>query len=182
VSANFEPPDLQHPEPFNALTEREQENFVMKLQLKNSLASKNDFVALALWRSLHANAFAADDLNKLHLQMQRVDLVGEPAWRLARMGDAGAAIGVAIRVGIKKRCAPQVVDLAMSAVLASAMKGDSAARHFLAHMLEKRGANSLADSWIAANRSAALNAPLARVKSAQRQQPSSFVESSRTHG
>ena len=56
------------------------------------------------------------------------------------------------RVGIKKRCSPEVVDLAMSAVLASAMGGDSAARHFLAHMLEKRGAVILADSWVRATR------------------------------
>ena len=144
----------------------------MKNESKNHSASKKAISPTALWRSVPANALAAEDLCKLHAQMQRVDLVGEAAWRLAKMGDTGAALGVAIRVAIKKRSSPQVVDLAMSAVLATAIAGNCAARDFLAHMLKKRNANSLADSWVQANRVAALNNPPAPAHSVQRQTPS----------
>ena len=133
----------------------------MKNEHKNHSNSKNSISPLALWRSIPASALAAEDLTKLRAQMQRIDLVGESSWRMAKMGDAGAALGVAIRVAIKKRSSPQVIDLAMSAVLAAAIEGSYAARDFLVHMLNKRNANSLAASWVEVNRAAVLNAPSA---------------------
>ena len=144
----------------------------MKNEYENHSISKKAVSPLALWRSIPANVLAAEDLGKLRAQMQRIDLVGESAWRLAKMGDAGAALGVAIRTAIKKRSSPQVVDLAMSAVLVTAIEGSYAARDFLAHMLKMRGAFSLAASWTQANRIAALNTPSASVHSIPSQSPS----------
>jgi len=114
---------------------------------------------LALWRKVPADEIGIADLGGLHAALRRIDLAGESAWRLARVGDAGAAIGVAIRVAIKRRAAPEIVDLVMTAVLAAAIEGSAAARAFLAHMLEKRGAPVLAASWVEANRVAALAKP-----------------------
>ena len=141
----------------------------MKQETRNSRNLKCDTSPLALWRCVGPCALDRSDQSNLCETMQHFELASESAWRIARKGDAGAAIGVAIRVGIKKRSSPQVVDLAMSAVLLCALKGDHVAMHFLAHILERRGAHALASSWADASRSAAMNAtrgasPLQRQK------------------
>ncbi len=154
----------------------------MKNEHTDHSTSKNTISPLALWRSVPADGLVAEDLSMLRAHMRCVDLVGEFAWRLAKMGDAGAALGVAIRVAIKKRSSPQVIDLAMSAVLATAIEGSYAARDFLAHMLKKRSDNSLAASWVEANRVAALTAPSAPASSAPRQTTNPFGASAHARG
>ncbi len=154
----------------------------MKNEHTDHSTSKNTISPLALWRSVPADGLVAEDLSMLRAHMRCVDLVGESAWRLAKMGDAGAALGVAIRVAIKKRSSPQVIDLAMSAVLATAIEGSYAARDFLAHMLKKRSDNSLAASWVEANRVAALTAPSAPASSAPRQTTNPFGASAHARG
>lgn len=143
---------------------------------------RDDISPLALWRSAPANAVDRADIGRLHEAIRCVNLVGESAWRLARTGDAGAAIGVAICVAIKRRARPEIVDLVMTAVLATAIEGSSAARAFLAHMLGKRGADALASSWIEANRVAAMRPPLAAPQPSPKHAQKHHNECARLHG
>jgi hypothetical protein len=115
---------------------------------------------LAWWRSLPADELELRDVLRLRRAMRGLQFLGEPRWSDAVSGDAADAIGIAIRVAIKKPCTEPIVDLVMSAVLGAAIEGDAGAQHFLAHMLRKRGAmepvaESLAASWIAAGRAVA---------------------------
>lgn len=115
---------------------------------------------LVWWRSLPADELGVGDVGRLRRAMRDLQIFGEPGWNAAVSGDAAEAIGVAIRVAVTKPCIEPLIDLVMSAVLGAAIEEDHGARHFLAHMLRKRGtvdplAESVATSWIAASRAAA---------------------------
>jgi hypothetical protein len=115
---------------------------------------------LAWWRCRHAHELAPRDVGGLRRAMRGIHIFDEPGWNAAFHGDAAQAIGIAIRVAIKQPCTEPVIDLLMSAVLCTAIEGDEASQHFLAHMLRRRGAmeppaQSLAASWIAASLTAA---------------------------
>ena len=89
--------------------------------------------------------------------MYGVQILGEPEWRAAVEGDPAVAVGIAIRVAAKEQLNGLVVDLVMSAVLATAIEGDHAACHVLAHILNRRSAvelhaGNLATSWTLASR------------------------------
>ncbi len=122
--------------------------------------SSTDPTPLAWWRRLPAHQLEPRDVAGLRRAMRGTQILGEPGWSVAVHGDAAEAIGIAIRVAIKRPCAEPIVDLVMSAVLGAAIEGDTAAQHFLAHMLRRRGAaeplsEALAASWIAASRAVA---------------------------
>lgn len=123
-----------------------------------TLKAKHEISAAAFWRNIPPGELDDRDLRLVRRELQFFDILGESAWILARAGDAGAAIGVAVRLTMKKRASPVVADLAMSAVLLAALAGNAACRDFLAHALERLGARELAASWREANRVAALEA------------------------
>jgi hypothetical protein len=117
-------------------------------------------IPLAWWRGLPAHELEPRDVAGLRRAMRGIQVLGERGWNAAFHGDAAEAIGIAIRVAIKKPCTEPIIDLVMSAVLGAAIEGDMGAQHFLAHMLRKRGAmepfaESLAATWIAASRAVA---------------------------
>jgi hypothetical protein len=104
-------------------------------------------------RQFFAENLGPRDAAQIRRALRRVSIFGEPGWPDAVRGVAAEAIGVAIRVAVKQPCAEPVVDVAMSAVVATA-------REFGAHMLKKRApfdatAAMIARSWTAANRAAA---------------------------
>jgi hypothetical protein len=112
------------------------------------------------WRRFSAEDLGPREAAQIRRALKRVSIFGEAGWRDAIHGVASEAIGVAIRVAVKRPCVESVVDAVMSTVAAAAIDGDPAARDFVAHMLMKRaqfdaGAATLAHSWIAANRAAA---------------------------
>ena len=105
--------------------------------------------------------------------------LGEPEWRAAVEGDPAEAVGIAIRVAVKAQLNELVVDLVMSAVLATAIEGDHAACHLLAHMLNRRSAfepraGNLATSWTLASRN------IASVRRGHKQSPG--MRPPRRHG
>jgi len=128
--------------------------------------SKHEFIEapaeaepLTWWRQVCADALGPRDAAHIRRGLRRVSIFGEAGWPDAVRGVAAEAIGVAIRVAVKQPCVEEVVDIAMSAVVAAAIDGDPAAREFVAHTLMKRAASDavaamLAKSWIAANRAA----------------------------
>jgi hypothetical protein len=137
--------------------EREQEEFVMSKH--EFIKAVGDIEPLNLWRQFPADELGPRDAAKIRRALRRVSIFGEPGWPDAARGVAAEAIGVAIRVAVKKSCVEEIVDVTMSAVVAAAIDGDPAAREFVAHMLMKRAtsdaaAAALANSWIAANRAA----------------------------
>jgi hypothetical protein len=98
------------------------------------------------------------DVGGLRDAMHGVQILGEPGWSAAVEGDPAEAVGIAIRVAVPAPLNELVVDLVMSAVLATAIEGDHAACHLLAHILNRRSAaehhaGNLATSWILASRS-----------------------------
>jgi len=112
---------------------------------------------LALWRSIPAPDLKMRDVGRLRDAMYGVQILGEPEWRAAVEGDPAEAVGIAIRVAAKEQLNGLVVDLVMSAVLATAIEGDHAACHVLAHILNRRSAvephaGNLATSWTLASR------------------------------
>jgi len=112
------------------------------------------------WRKCYAGELQPQEIRQVRRATYGCQFIGEPRWKLAVRGDAAAAIGIAIRVAVKRPCIECNFDLVMSVVFVAAAEGDAAARTFLAHMLRKRTAfdptaSDLADSWIAANRAAA---------------------------
>jgi len=145
---------------------------------------------LVWWRSLPADELEVGDVGRLRRAMRGLQIFGEPGWNAAVSGDAAEAVGVAIRIAVTKPCIEPVVDLVMSAVLGAAIEGDHGARHFLAHMLRKRVAadplaESIALSWIAANRAAAqtrrTSKPHVRMRPPRRRRIASCGGSARRH-
>jgi hypothetical protein len=112
---------------------------------------------LALWRSVPAFNLKIRDVGGLRDAMRGVQILGEPGWSAAVDGDPAEAVGIAIRVAVKAQLTELVVDLVMSALLATAIEGDHAACHVLAHILNRRSAvephaGNLATSWTLASR------------------------------
>ena len=125
---------------------------------------------LALWRSISAPNLKVRDVGRLRDAMHGVQILGEPEWSAAVEGDPAEAVGIAIRVAVKAQLNELVVDLVMSAVLATAIEGDHAACHLLAHVLNRRSAfepnaGNLATSWTLASRN------IASVRRGRRQSP-----------
>ena len=124
---------------------------------KLKVTSSRSLPPLALWRSIPAPDLKLRDVGRLRDAMYGVQILGEPEWRAAVEGDPAEAVGIAIRVAAKEQLNGLVVDLVMSAVLATAIEGDHAACHLLAHILNRRSAvephaGNLATSWTLASR------------------------------
>jgi hypothetical protein len=138
--------------------------------------SKHEFIEASVeaeplnwWRQFSPQDLGPRDAAQIRRALRRVSIFGEPGWSDAVRGVAAEAIGVAIRVAVRQPSVEEVVDIAMSAVVAAAIDGDPAAREFVAHMLMKRAvsdaaAAALAISWIAANRAAERERRLAEAR------------------
>ena len=87
-----------------------------------------DKSVMASWRNVTPQEFCDVDRKLLRDELRNFDLLGEPAWSLARTGDPGSAIGVAVRWVLKRRANAAVSDLTMSAVLLAALDGNAAWR------------------------------------------------------
>jgi hypothetical protein len=146
---------------------------------KLKVTSSRSFPPLALWRSIPAPDLKLRDVGRLRDAMYGVQILGEPEWRAAVDGDPAEAVGIAIRVAAKEQLNGLVVDLVMSALLATAIEGDHAACHVLAHILNRRSAfepraGNLATSWTLASRN------IASVRRGHKQSPG--MRPPRRHG
>jgi hypothetical protein len=118
-------------------------------------SSKDLLSPLMWWRRIPAYEFSSFDIPTATRALQRLAIAGEPRWSCAHRRDAGDDIGAALRT--LKRHGPQSVamDLAMTAVLCSAIGGDPAAADLMAAVLRSRSAidrhcEPLSLAWTAA--------------------------------
>lgn len=87
-------------------------------------------LSLSLWRDMAPRDCSVQDAERLRSLLADTELFGEPAWPRARSGDVKAATAVALRVTNPLRSEPSgigALDLAMTAMLACAIDGGSAA-------------------------------------------------------
>lgn len=107
---------------------------------------------LQWWRHLPAEDFTDDHLRILRRALAGIGMVGEPRWADAVDGHAASAVGIALQVMKARRPLTPVVDLTMSTVLITAIRGDAAAITVLVAMIERRGAagekGALTRSWL----------------------------------
>jgi hypothetical protein len=94
--------------------------------------------ALELWHTRKPAALTHRDLHRLRTLLVSTELPGEPGWKHAIQGDAGIAIGIAVRQLQSRRITDPEIDLALSAVLACAISGDPAAAVVLSSALRRR--------------------------------------------
>lgn len=110
---------------------------------------------LIWWRRIPAYAFSQLDIPEATRALQGLAIVGEPKWSCARRRDAASDVGAALRT-LKRHGAQSVaMDLAMTAVLCSAIGGDAAAANLIAAVLRSRSAierhcEALSLTWTAA--------------------------------
>lgn len=83
------------------------------------------------------------------------ELISEPDWNRAVLGDVAVAIGVAVRQLKSRKIAEPEIDLALSAVLACAIEGDAAAAVLISSALRRRSkidpsCRTLSLLWLAA--------------------------------
>jgi len=90
---------------------------------------------LALWRSERLPNIEAAAILEVRRELAgRVSLLHR-AWPAARRGDAAAAIAAALDLTRGTTPHPAVMDLAVSALLVAAWRGNAAAETVLAHVL-----------------------------------------------
>ena len=85
--------------------------------------------------------------------LTRTAIIGETHWHLAAAGHAPTAIGVALRILKHDGNAVASLDVAMTAVLCTAIEGDSAGALLLSAALKRRSDddptyNALSDTWL----------------------------------
>jgi hypothetical protein len=84
-------------------------------------------IDISLWRERKPQALSLQDVSRLREALLDTNIPSERDWNRAVSGDAAVAIGIAVRqLTIRKITDPEV-DLALSAVLACAIEGDSTA-------------------------------------------------------
>lgn len=88
---------------------------------------------LYLWRHANFDDIRREDIERLALSLDRVELLGEPRWRAARGWDAAEAAGVALRHLRAHGAAGLRTNIAMSAVLLHAVGGCAASRAVVTH-------------------------------------------------
>jgi len=95
---------------------------------------------LATWRSEQLPAIGASAISAVRRALAGRVCLHHRCWPAARRGDAAAAIAVALDLTRVPAVHPAVVDLALSAVLVAAWRGDAAAETVLAHVLDTASA------------------------------------------
>jgi len=93
---------------------------------------------LALWRTLRADQFDDAHIAALGEALACMELLREPRWADARRGDAAAAIAIAVPLMPINEVVPRV-DVAMSALCLSALRGNPGAAVVFAHALRTIG-------------------------------------------
>lgn len=114
-----------------------------------------DAPPLAWWRMLPADKFRDAEHLLLRATLDKVAVLRGKSWIAALRGDAAASIAVALSL-MPIGTATLEVDIAMTAVLASALDGDAATALMLSHVLGRAAldhpfATELAASWLAHN-------------------------------
>lgn len=114
-----------------------------------------DASPLAWWRMLPADKFRDAEHLLLRATLDKVAVLRGKSWIAALRGDAAASIAVALSL-MPISTATLEVDIAMTAVLASALDGDATTALMLSHVLGRAAldhpfATELAASWLAHN-------------------------------
>lgn len=114
-----------------------------------------DTSPLAWWRMLPADKFRDAEHLLLRATLNKVAVLHGKSWIAALRGDAAASIAVALSL-MPINIPTLEVDIAMTAVLASALDGDAATALMLSHVLGRAAldhpfATELAASWLAHN-------------------------------
>ena len=137
-------------------------------QRSRSPASQADFLAraranvpvvipfqhpLSWWRTRPADQFKKTDVHIARHFLMGSAIIGEPHWFLGAAGDAAIAVGVALRAQRRKGNTLVTVDLAMTAVLLTALEGNVTAALLMSAMLKRRSnidrrCEMLSDSWL----------------------------------
>jgi hypothetical protein len=110
---------------------------------------------LSLWRTLRAAEFEAPDLVAIRRLLAKIVLFGRPKWRDAVVGNAPAAIAVAVSFLPIDNVTLQV-DLAMTALISCAIEGNLAAAIVVANILRNLPGSAplhrqIATSWFVSN-------------------------------
>jgi hypothetical protein len=92
----------------------------------------------ALWRKRKPESLSLQDVSRLRRALLATSLPSEPDWNHAILGDAGVAIGIAVRQLKLHKITDLEVDLALSAVLACAIEGDPTAPIVISSALRRR--------------------------------------------
>ncbi|WP_426437191.1 hypothetical protein [Bradyrhizobium genosp. P] len=103
---------------------------------------------LSWWRNMRADRFNATVAKLLREAVAVVAIIEEPTWNAAVAGDAGAAVGLALRLN-PVSSSPAIYDLVMTALLACAAEDDTTACLVMAHMLRRRPSSGRAEARIA---------------------------------
>lgn len=104
---------------------------------------------LVFWRCFAADQFTAERRTRVEAFVVRA-AIADPRWRLAASGDAAAAIGIAL--SRYSRLPDVAFDVAATAVLLCALRGDPAARVVLAAIMRNhRVSERIAASWCASS-------------------------------
>jgi hypothetical protein len=86
------------------------------------------------WRLKPLASMSAYDLPRLKRCIRGFDIIGDPHWRAAEAGDVPAAIAVAVRLVKQGLIATPVMNLAGTALLIAAIKGDATARLMIEYL------------------------------------------------
>lgn len=102
---------------------------------------------LAFWRCFSSDEFSTERRTRVEAFVVRA-AIADPRWRRAASGDAAAAIGIAL--SRYTNFSDVAFDVAATAVLLCALRGDPAARVVLGAMLRNhRVVDRIASSWCA---------------------------------
>jgi hypothetical protein len=108
---------------------------------------------LSWWRTRPPDQFKKTDVHIARHFLTGSAIIGEPHWFLGAAGDAAIAVGVALRTQRRKGNTLITVDLAMTAVLLTALEGNVTAALLMSAMLKRRSdidrrCPMLSDSWL----------------------------------
>jgi len=91
-----------------------------------------------LWHTCKPDEVSCADISRLRKALFGTRLPSEPDWKRAVLGDAGAAIGIADRQLKSHTITDPEVDLALSAVLACAIEGNTTSAAVISSALHRR--------------------------------------------
>jgi hypothetical protein len=111
---------------------------------------------LSWWRMVKPSDMGPKSYIPVRRALIGTDLPDECNWKAAFSGNAACAIGAAVRQIRKHDIGAREVDLAMSAVLVNALRGDAASAILISWALRKRAAKdeasaSLSSLWLVSN-------------------------------
>lgn len=92
---------------------------------------------LTWWRTIPFADLDSRSADALADALRNIEILGDGRWRRASSGDTAAAVGCAMRLWSAGVLGPSL-DLAMTAVLMCALRGDRAARVVLIHASRTR--------------------------------------------